>query len=88
MANRYEKKAWPDTFEDVKSGKRGFDLRLDDFPVTIGDTLVLREWDPKKNAYTGRTLEKKVTYIMRTKQLNYWPASEAEKKGYVVMSLG
>ena len=32
-------------FELVKSGKKKFELRLADFDIKEGDTLVLKEWD-------------------------------------------
>ncbi len=30
-----------------------------------GDILLLKEWDPKTKAYTGRELERKVGYVGR-----------------------
>lgn len=38
-----------------------------DFECKPGDTLVLREWDPKTRQYTGRAVEKKVTHVTKTK---------------------
>ena len=37
------KKTWPHYFELIKSGKKKFDLRVADFKVKKGDTLVLEE---------------------------------------------
>lgn len=82
---KIEKKTWKDLFEDVKSGKKKFDLRLADFKVKPGDTLVLREYDPKKKEYTGRQIEKKVTYVLKTKDLKFWPKKDTEKYGYQII---
>jgi hypothetical protein len=57
-----KKKTWPVYFEAVASGKKNFDLRLDDFAIKEGDTLVLEEWDPEMKEYTGRTIEKKSNF--------------------------
>ena len=82
------KKIWPEYFEAVASGKKKFELRLDDFDVAEGDTLVLEEWDPKTKAYTGRKTEKKVTYVgkFRTDKL-FWPEDEIREKGIQIISL-
>ncbi|MBN2095273.1 MAG: DUF3850 domain-containing protein [Candidatus Aenigmarchaeota archaeon] len=64
---RIEKKSWPDLFERALSGKKKFDLRLADFDCSPGDTLLLKEWGPRKKSYTRRVLEKKVAFVMNTK---------------------
>ena len=84
---RIEKKAWPEIFERVLSGEKQFDLRLADREYGVGDTLVLREWDPDTKEYTGRVVEKKITYVLKTKDNPFWPEEEVARKGYVVMSL-
>ncbi len=84
---RIEKKAWPEYFEKVLSGEKTFDLRLADWDCMPGDTLVLREWNPKKEAYTGRTIEKEVAYVMKTKDVELFPPADVEKYGYQVLAL-
>ncbi len=83
---RIEKKTWPEYFEKVLNGEKTYDLRLADFECQPKDTLVLREWDPKKKKYTGRTLEKKVTYVLKTKDVKFWPKEEIEKYGLQIIS--
>ncbi|MEK7174680.1 MAG: DUF3850 domain-containing protein [Patescibacteria group bacterium] len=83
-----KKKAWPEYFEAVASGKKNYDLRLNDFEVNEGDTLVLEEWDPKTKEYTGRKLEKKVTYVGKFKMDKlFWPEEQIKEKGIQVISL-
>jgi hypothetical protein len=43
----------------VKSGKKEFELRLADFDIAEGGTLILEEWNPDIQKYTGRSLEKR-----------------------------
>jgi len=84
---KIEKKTWPEYFEKVLSGEKNFDLRLADFDCEAGDILVLREWDPKLKEYTGREIEKKVSYVIKTKDIKFWPQEEVERHGFMVMSL-
>jgi len=83
-----KKKIWPEYFEAVKSGKKKFELRLDDFDIQEGDTLVLEEWDPKARTYTGRSIEKKVMYVGKFKiDKLFWLEEEIREKGLQVISL-
>lgn len=82
------KKIWPEYFEAVASGKKKCELRLHDFDIMEGDTLVLEEWDPETRDYTGRKLEKKVSYVstFKIEQL-VWPEEEIKKSGLQIISL-
>src|SRR3970040_3062495 len=82
-----EKKAIPELFEKVLSGVKTFDLRLSRFRCKPGDILILREWNPRKGVYTGRKIEKEVTYVLKTKACEkFWPKEEIEKFGYQVIA--
>ena len=82
-----EKKAVPELFEKVLSGEKTFDVRLDRFECKSGDTLVLREWDPAKEEYTSRKIEKKVTYVLKSKDLKkFWSKEEVEKSGFQIIA--
>lgn len=82
-----EKKAWPRFFRDLRSGTKRFDIRLGNLRVKPGDTLLLCEWDPKTERYTGRELRRKVTYILRTKGQKFWPKKLVERYGFIILSL-
>lgn len=83
-----KKKTWPAYFELILQGKKNFDLRLNDFEVKEGDTLVLEEWDPETKTYTGRNIEKIVTYVGKFKLDDlFWPENEIKEKGIQIMSL-
>ena len=84
---KIEKKAWPELFEKVRTGEKTFDLRLDDFRCKVGDILILREWNPKEKKYTGRVLERKVTFVLKSKDvLKFWSEEEIAKHGFQVIA--
>ena len=83
-----KKKIWPEYFDAVVSGKKKFELRLNDFEVKEGDMLILEEWDPKIKGYTGRKIEKKATFVGKFKMDElFWPESEIKEKGIQIISL-
>ena len=81
------KKAWPKIFEDVLSGKKKFDLRLADFDISEGDTLILEEWNPETKEYTGKKLEKKVGYILQFILDKFGQQKEVLEKGLYAIQL-
>lgn len=81
----WHKKIWPKYFKDVKSGKKKFELRLADFKVKAGDTLLLEEWNPKKKEFTGRKIKKKVRYVLKFNLNDFGQMKEIEKKGLYVI---
>lgn len=85
---KIEKKTWPGYFDDIKSGKKKYDLRLNDFRAAEGDILVLKEYDPRKKEYSGRVIEKKITYVGKFKiDKMFWSKEDILKKGIQVISL-
>lgn len=82
---KIEKKCWPEYFEKILSGEKNFELRLADWPCQPGDVLVLKEWNPEIKKYTGRQIEKEVSYVLKTKDQKFWKKEEVEKYGYRVI---
>jgi len=82
-----KKKTWPKLFKLVKSGKKKFDLRLADFRVREGDTLILEEYDPKKKKYTGRKIQKKVKFVLKVKLNDFGQEKEIIKRGLYIIQL-
>jgi len=83
---KIEKKTWPDLFQKILDGKKTFDARLADWECKSGDILVLREYDPQTKEYTGREIEKEVTFVLKTKDIKYWPEEDVEKYGFQIFS--
>jgi len=55
-------KTWQPYFDDIASGKKTFDIRKDDRNFQVGDSLLLLEWSPEKENYTGLFLHFEVIY--------------------------
>ena len=81
------KKIWPEFFDLVASGKKKFELRLNDFNVAEGDTLILEEWNPDKKEFTGRVIEKKVVYVLKFKLDSFGQEEKIKEKGLVVIQM-
>ena len=87
---RIEKKLWSEYFDRVASGKKKYELRLNDFEINEGDTLVLREWDKDKKEYTGREIEKRVTEVSRFKLEDIYDFNskeEVDRLGVQIISM-
>lgn len=53
-------------FDDVKSGKKSFEIRVNDRDYQVGDMLILEEYDNTDftTGYTGQVIIKSVTYVL------------------------
>jgi hypothetical protein len=60
----HDLKCWPEWFEPIKSGDKTAELRLNDRDYKVGDILVLREYEPNKDIYTGRVCSRRVTHVV------------------------
>jgi hypothetical protein len=70
-------KTWPGYFAAVEDGRKTFEIRFNDRNFTVGDVLVLEEFWPSQNAYSGKVLFCRVTYLTDWEQ----------KPGFVVLAL-
>ena len=82
-----KKKIWPEYYDLVASGKKRFELRLADFDIQEGDTLILEEWNPDTKQYTGRTIEKTVDYVSKFDLNRFGQAQEIQEKGLYVIQI-
>lgn len=73
-------KTWPEIFKPMVSGIKTFDYREDDRGFKVGDALVLQEWDPKLEDYTGEMITVWIDYLMFGGQFGI-------PEGYVIMSV-
>lgn len=69
-------KIWPEFFEPIARHKKTFEFRVNDRAFQVGDILVLQEYDPDTDDYTGREITAFVPYLM-----------DVEELGSVIMSL-
>jgi hypothetical protein len=81
------KKINSEMFELIRSGKKNFEVRIeDDCRFNEGDVLILRECGDKKEL-TGRELRKVITFVLRTRECSFWTKEEINKYGFTVLSL-
>ena len=70
-------------FKAIASGEKLFELRKNDRGFLVGHELLLREYNQYTQTYTGKTLRRKINYLLS--------GSEAEefglKPGYCIMGL-
>lgn len=59
----HELKTHPQYYNAVVSGKKTFEIRENDRDYQVGDLLVLREWNPESEGYTGASELRFVSYV-------------------------
>ena len=47
----------------IDSGLKTFELRKNDRRYKPGDIIVLKEWEPNKQEFTGRQCRKRISYV-------------------------
>lgn len=52
-------------FDDVWDGNKMFEIRKNDCNYTIGDLIVLKEYDPMNDTYSGREIEAFIIYVLQ-----------------------
>ena len=75
----HELKTWPEPFQAMWEGRKTFEFRNNDRGFKEGDTLILKEWNPINEEYTGRVVSGVVTYLI-------WEGFDVPE-GYCIMSL-
>ena len=71
-------KIWPEYFQAVQDGNKTFEIRDNrDHGFQKGDTILLEEYDPDSMRYTGRKIDKLVTYV----------TDFGQEPGYVVFAI-
>ena len=52
-------------FSDVYSGRKNFEVRVDDRGYEVGKNVTLLEYDRASDTYLGRSVHVRITYILR-----------------------
>lgn len=87
MSKTTEKKVLKKYFELIEKGEKTFELRLADWDCNPGDVLILIEIDDQTKEPTGRKMSKKVGYVGKTKEFDFWNEEEVQQHGYQIISL-
>ncbi len=74
-------KTWPEFFKRVENGQKPFELRKNDRDYKEGDKVLLQEFDHNTGKYTGKELERRITYVLFNAE------KFGLKKGYVILGL-
>ncbi len=76
-------------FNKFSSGERTLELRLADFDLKKGDTLVFEEYDPGTGEYTGRkaTFECKKVEHSAQDPLQFYKVEDVRKNGFWIIDL-
>ena len=56
-------KIWPEFFQAIVDDLKLFEIRKNDRDYKVGDVLILTEYEPKQQKYTGRGLSVDVIYL-------------------------
>ena len=84
---KHKVKSWSMFFNDILTGERTADIRLNDRRYNVGDYLVLHEFDPVEYKYTGRIQEVQITYLQGNKSNPCAISYKALHNDYVVLSI-
>ncbi|MCL4392619.1 DUF3850 domain-containing protein [Patescibacteria group bacterium] len=87
MSKVIVKKVLSEYFDKILNSEKTFECRLANWDCEPGDTLVLNEINPKTKELTGRTIKRKVGYVGKTKDFNFWSKKQIDKYGYQIISL-
>lgn len=76
----HELKIWPPFFNHILTGAKTFEVRKNDRNFKIGDDVILKEFDPDENKYTGEVCLRRINYILEGGQFGI-------EKDYCVIGL-
>jgi hypothetical protein len=57
-------KVWKEYYQSLVDGSKTFELRKHDRPFQVGDKLILQEYNQIDSKYTGKEIEKTITYTL------------------------
>lgn len=58
-------KCWPKYFKPLDTRQKTFEIRKNDRDYQVGDTLIIKEWDPDTQKETGRWVARTITYMVQ-----------------------
>lgn len=58
-------KTWPKEFRAINQGLKTFEIRQNDRNFAAADVLILQEYDPVSEQYTGNEVSRVISYIVR-----------------------
>lgn len=77
---KHDLKIYPQFFDEIIKGDKKFEVRKNDRDYKLNDVIVLREYNPENELFTGRFLIKKICHILYGGQFGI-------EDGYCVFSI-
>lgn len=76
----HELKTHSEYFKAILTGDKTFELRKDDRNFQRGDELLLKEYNPLTNTFSGKFLHRRIKYILRGGKFGL-------EEGFCIMSM-
>lgn len=76
----HELKCWPEFWKYMLTGEKSFEVRKNDRNFQVWDRLILKEWNPESEQYTGNIIVREISYVLHGGQLGI-------EDGYCVLGL-
>ena len=70
---KHRLKTWPVLFADIEYGVKTFEIRKNDRNFKVGDYLILEEFEPTTQKYSGNSITVKITYTISLNGLPDFP---------------
>jgi len=84
---RHSLKCAPEHYTSLLFGLKTFEFRKNDRNFKVLDELLICEFDPEQNEYTGRNALFVITHLLDSDTLRSLPSAGSFPKGFVIMSL-
>lgn len=82
----HELKSWPRFFRPIVAGERTHELRRNDRDYQVGDRVLLREYDPDSQRYTGSFCEAAIT-SMTSRDVPCAVSDEGLNRDFCILSV-
>lgn len=83
----HDLKCWPEFFVALANDKKTFELRKNDRDFQVGDFMLLREWDPRTQKYSGREELRRIIYMLEHRPGAGCAADFGLKEGYAILGI-
>lgn len=77
---RHRLKTWPDVYQEIEDGRKVHEFRKNDRDYQTGDIILLEEFVPAGDRYTGRSM------VVQAMSISYGP-EWGIPEGYAVFSI-
>ncbi len=89
QANIWNLKTFQPYFEEIKFGRKRFDVRRTkpEFPIKKGDWIVFALYHSKHNKFLNEYIVKAIDYVLNTAEATFWADHHKTFSGFTIMQL-